>query len=113
MKIKGIGEVEIKTYGGVKRKLGDVRYIPKFERNLISFGRLKSKGCPFKASGGILKVIRRSLLLMKGKRSKRKLYELQVGSGSLGHKSDDGVAFGSKRVTFEDSKSVGLAGGDC
>ena len=84
--------------------------MPKFERNLISLGRLESKACTFKASGGALKVIRETLVLMKGIRSKRNLYELQVGCGSLGHKSDDGVVFGSKRVTFEDDKSVGLAG---
>ena len=47
---------------------------------------------------------------MKGIRSKRKLYELQVGCGSLGHKSDDGVVFGSKRVTFEDDMNNAFAG---
>ena len=52
--------------------------------------RLESKGCTFKASGRVLKVIRRSLVLMKRIRSKRNLYELQVDCGSLGHKSVDG-----------------------
>ena len=56
-------------------------------------GRLQSKGCTFKASGGVLKVIRGSVL-MKGVKSKSNLYELQVSCGSLGHKSDDHVVFG-------------------
>ena len=110
VKVTGIGEVMIETHGGVKRRLGDVRYVPKFERNLISLGRLESKGCTFKASGGVLKVIRRSMVLMKGVRSKRNLYELQVDCGSLGHKSENGVVFGSKRITFEDDKSIKLEG---
>ena len=44
---------------------------------------------------------------MKGVRSKRNLYALQVGSGILGHKSDDDL-FGSRRVTYKDDKSIGL-----
>ena len=110
MKVTGIGEVMIETHGGVKRRLGDVRYVPKFERNLISLGRLESKGCTFKASGGVLKVIRGSMVLMKGVRSKRNLYELQVDCGSLGHKGVDDSVFGSRRVTFADDKSIGLEG---
>ena len=89
VKVEGIFEVEIETHRGVKRRLGDVRCVPKFERILISIGRLKSKGCTFKASGGTLKIIRGSLVLMKEIMSKRNLYELQVYCGSLGHKSVD------------------------
>ena len=55
-------------------------------------------------------VIRGILVLMKGKRSDNNLYELQVGSGSLGHKLDDGVMCGSNKVTFEDKESVQLVG---
>ena len=81
----------IKTHRGFKRRLGDVRYAPKFERNLILAGRLESKGWTFKASGETLKVKSESLGPMKGKRSERNLNELQVGSGCLGHKSDNNV----------------------
>ena len=62
----------------LKRRLGDVRYVPKFERDLILLGRLDSKGCTFKASGGVLKVIKGSLVLIKVKRSKRNLYKSVV-----------------------------------
>ena len=58
--------------------LGDVRYAPKLERNLVSLGRLETKRCTFKASGGVIKVIRGSLVLMKGKQSESNLFELQV-----------------------------------
>ena len=61
VKVKGIDEVEIETHRGVKRRLGDVRYVPKFKRNFISLDRLESKGCIFKASGGTLKVIEGAL----------------------------------------------------
>ena len=42
--------------------------------------------------------------------SKRNLYELQVDCGSLGHKGVDDSVFGSKRVTFEVDKCIGLEG---
>ena len=44
VKVEGIGEVVIVTHDGVKRRLGGVRYVPKLKRNLISLGRLESKG---------------------------------------------------------------------
>ena len=64
MKVKGIGEVVV-THNSVKRRLGDVRYVLKFGWNLISLCRLKDKGCFFKFSGGSLKFIRGSMMLLK------------------------------------------------
>ena len=69
VKMEGIGEVEIVTHDGVKKKLGGMRYVPKLERNLISLSRLEFKGCTFKASDGLLKVIKGSMVLMRGRRS--------------------------------------------
>ena len=44
VKMEGISEVDIVTHDRAKRRLGGVRYILKIERNLISLGRLESKG---------------------------------------------------------------------
>ena len=49
----------------VKRGLGEVSYVVMFKRNLISLCRLEAKGRFFKASCGSLKVITRSMVLMK------------------------------------------------
>ena len=108
VKMKGIGEVDIVTHDGVKRRLGGVRYVPKFERNLISLGRLESKGCTFKASGGLLKVIKGSMVLMRGGGSESNLYVLQVNGGCLSHIDDDCKS--PKEMTFDDSKGIGLKG---
>ena len=70
--------LKLRHIEGLKRRLGDVIYVPKFERDLILLGRLDSKGCTFKASGGVLKVIKGSLVLIKVKRSKRNLYKSVV-----------------------------------
>ena len=107
VKVEGIGEVVIVTHDGVKRRLGGVRYIPKLERNLISLGRLESKGCTFKASGGSLKVIKGSMVLMRGRRNESNLYVLQVEGGNLGHNVD---CKSPKKVTFEDDERFKLEG---
>ncbi|XP_057548207.1 uncharacterized protein LOC130826654 [Amaranthus tricolor] len=106
VKVEGIGEVVIVTHDGVKRRLGGVRYVPKLERNLISLGRLESKGCTFKASGGLLNVITGSMVLIRGRRSESNSYMLQVDGGCLGH-IDDGCK-SPKKVTFDNGKGIGL-----
>ena len=108
VKVEGIGEVVIVTHDGVKRRLSDVRYVPKLEKNLILLGRLESKECTFKASDGLLKVIKRKMVLMRGKRSDRNLYVPQVESGCLGH-SDDGCKL-PKKVTFDVDERYRLYG---
>ena len=57
-----------------------------------------------------MKVIRGSMFLIKGLKSKRNLYELQVGCDSLSHKSENGVVFGSKRLTFGMIRMLDLSG---
>lgn len=64
--IMGISTVRIKMHDGVKRVLQQVRYIPALKRNLILLGTLDSKGYEYKASGGVLKVTRGCLVVMKG-----------------------------------------------
>lgn len=68
MKVEGSGQVVVEIHDGVKRNLEDVRYVPTYERKIISLGRLEAKGCSIKASGGTLKVIRGSMVLMRGRR---------------------------------------------
>ena len=108
VKVEGIGEVDIVIHDGVKRRPGGVRYVLKLERNLISLGRLESKGCTFKASDGLLKVIKGSMVLMRGRRSESNLYVLQVDGGCLGY-IDDGCK-SPKKVMFDDGEGIGLEG---
>jgi len=83
-KIAGIGTIQIKTNDGVVRTLSDVRYIPELKRNLISLGTLESLGCKYSAEGGVLKVSKGSLVLLKANRI-GSLYVLQgtVVTGSV------------------------------
>jgi len=64
-KVAGIGTVQIKTNDGVVRTLTNVRYIPDLKRNLISLVTLESLGCKYSAEGGVLKVSKGSLVLLK------------------------------------------------
>ena len=107
VKVEVIRNVFVMIHDAVKRKLGDVRSNLNVERNLISLGRSEAKGCSFKASSRSLKVIRRSMVLMRGKRSDSNLYMVKVNDGFLGHKVDD-ACNSPKKVTFDDGGRVGL-----
>ena len=118
-KIAGIGTVRIRMFDGVVRTLGDVRHVPDLKRNLISLSTLDSNGYKYTGEGGVLKVCKGALVVMKGQRKSANLYVLQgstvtgdaaVSTPSLsdddvtklwhmrlGHMSEKGMAELSKR----------------
>ena len=63
-----------------------MRHIPDLSKNLISLGSLKEKGCKFQSDGGVLRVSKGALTIMRGKRVGN-LYFLQgstvIGSASV------------------------------
>ncbi|KAL6228383.1 hypothetical protein ACLB2K_002333 [Fragaria x ananassa] len=76
-RILGIGLVKIRMHDGVVRKLENVRYIPMLRKNLISLGTLDKVGYRYSSKEGRLKVIKGSLVVMKGDIQPNKLYKLQ------------------------------------
>ena len=75
-KVAGIGTIQIKTHDGVVKTLTKVCYISNLKRNLISLSTLESLGCKCSAEGGVLKVSKGALVLMKANRI-GSLYVLQ------------------------------------
>jgi GAG-pre-integrase domain len=75
-KVAGVGTIQIKFHDGKIRRLTGVRYILDLSKNLISLGFLKDKGCKFQSEGGVIRVFKEALSIMKGKRV-RTLYFLQ------------------------------------
>ena len=77
--IEGKGSIRIKMFDGTIRTLTDVRYIPKMKRNLISLSALDDQGYKYSGGGGVLKVTKGSLVVMKGDIKKANgLYYLQM-----------------------------------
>ncbi|GJW03442.1 retrotransposon protein, putative, ty1-copia subclass [Tanacetum coccineum] len=123
-KIAGIGSIQIKMFDGVVRILTDVRHVPGLKRNLISLSTLDLKGYKYSAVGGVLKVSKGALIVMKADIKSANLYHLHgctvtgnsnVTSNSssdttnlwhmrLGHMSELGLTVLSKR---------GLLDGQC
>ncbi|KAG8472215.1 hypothetical protein CXB51_034291 [Gossypium anomalum] len=96
-KIVGVGAIKVKMFDGVVRTLSDVRHVPELKRNLISLSTLDLKGYRYTSESGVLKISKRSLVVMKGQRKIAKLYVLPgftvtgdatVASSSL---SDDDI----------------------
>ena len=71
----GIGTVKIKMFDGVVRVLGNVRHVPDFRKNLISLGVLDDLGYSYSSKGGIMKITKCALMVMKGQKI-RILYRL-------------------------------------
>ena len=57
----------MKMFDGMVRTLSDVRHVPGLKKNLISLGTLDKNGCRITCQGVVMKVIRGSLVMMKGK----------------------------------------------
>ncbi|XXG45985.1 hypothetical protein AAC387_Pa02g0930 [Persea americana] len=60
--------VKIKMYDGILKMLVDVRHVHDLKKNLISLGALDSYGCKLSVEGGVMKVVKGALVLMRGNR---------------------------------------------
>jgi hypothetical protein len=58
----------IKMYDDIIHTLTGVRHILDLTRNIISLGSLEDAGCKFQSDGGVLKVSKGTLTLMKAKK---------------------------------------------
>nr|GEW85876.1 retrovirus-related Pol polyprotein from transposon TNT 1-94 [Tanacetum cinerariifolium] len=67
--VVGIGTVQIKMFDGMVRTLKDVRHVLELNKNLISLRTLDSIGCDYRGRGGVLKVSKGALVVMKGKKT--------------------------------------------
>lgn len=62
----GISTVKIKMFDGVVRVLSNVRHVPDLRKNLISLGVLDDLGYLYSSKGGIMKITKGALMVMKG-----------------------------------------------
>lgn len=76
-RIMGYGTIRIKMHDGAVRTLRNVRHVPNLRKNLIYLGVLEENGCKIILENGVLKVVRGSLVVMKGVRH-RNLYPLMA-----------------------------------
>ncbi|KAK2986265.1 hypothetical protein RJ640_021834 [Escallonia rubra] len=65
-KVVGIGSIQIRMHDGIVRTLTDVRHVPELRKNLISLGTLDSNGCSYRAAGGVMRIMKGALVVMKG-----------------------------------------------
>ena len=82
-KVVGIGTVRIRMFDEVVRTLGDVRHVHDLKRNLISLSILDAKGYKYTGEGGVLRISKGGLVVMKGHQNTAMLYVMQ-GSTIIG-----------------------------
>ncbi|CAL8118972.1 unnamed protein product [Prunus armeniaca] len=81
--VKGISTVRIRMFDGMIRVLGNVRYVPRLRKNLISLGTLDEAGYGYESKKGRLRVAKGSLVVMRGDLQPNKLYKL-IGTTIVG-----------------------------
>ena len=75
-KVASIGTVRIKMFDRVVCALGEVKHFPDLKRNLISMSTLDVKGYKYIGEGGLLKISKGALVVMKGHQKIVMLYVL-------------------------------------
>ncbi|KAK3040718.1 hypothetical protein RJ639_028008 [Escallonia herrerae] len=90
-KMVGIGSIQIRMHDGIVKTLTDVRHVPELRKNLISLGTLDSNGCSYRATGGVMRIMKGALVVMKGLKQ-NSLYLLQgstvTGAAATASSSD-------------------------
>jgi len=76
MQLERMGTILIKMFDGMVWELKEVRYVPQLKKNLISVGALIALCLEISGSDGILKMVRGSMVVMKGVR-RNNLYYLK------------------------------------
>ena len=66
--IIGIDTVKIKMFDGIVRVLSNVRHVLYLKKNLISLRVLEDLGYSYSSKGGIMKITKGTLMVMKGQK---------------------------------------------
>ncbi|GJY27089.1 retrovirus-related pol polyprotein from transposon TNT 1-94 [Tanacetum coccineum] len=61
----GKGNIQVKMHDSIVRTITGVRYVPYLKRNLISLSTLEANGCKYSGEGGVMKIFKGALVLMK------------------------------------------------
>jgi hypothetical protein len=123
-KIVGMGKVKIKQCNGNQWLLKEVKHVPDLRKNLISTGKLASEGCISIFIDKTWKVIKGSLVIVKGEKVGT-LYlctgnidysislasigvDIEFWHHSLAHMREKGMQILHKRKLFPDLKQINL-----
>nr|GEW03181.1 retrovirus-related Pol polyprotein from transposon TNT 1-94 [Tanacetum cinerariifolium] len=93
----GKGNIQVKMHDGVVRTITGVRHVPDLKRNLISLSTLEANKCKYSSEGGVMKIFKGALVLMKAIQSGG-LYVLQ---GTVVY-ATTGIA--TSKASLDDSK---------
>ena len=76
LEITRVGAIKIKLFDGSICKIQEVRHVKGLKKNLLSIGQLDDLGCKTHIEGGILKVVKGALVVIKAKKITVNLYML-------------------------------------
>ncbi|KAG6755573.1 hypothetical protein POTOM_041406 [Populus tomentosa] len=65
LEIADIGTIKLKMYDGLIRTISGVRHVKDLKKNLLSVGQFDSLGCKIRTHNGIMKIVKRALVVLK------------------------------------------------
>ncbi|RDX94490.1 hypothetical protein CR513_23121, partial [Mucuna pruriens] len=94
LEIVGIDTFKLKMHDGTIHIIQGVQYVKGLKKNLLSIGKLDDLGCKIHTEGGILKVVKGNLVVMKVEKIMANLYMLlgdmlQVANPSIATSSQE------------------------
>src|SRR3954464_14589736 len=99
--IIGIGNIRMRMFDGQVRTLSNVRHVPDMRKNLLSLGALEAQGFRFSGEGGVIKVSKDSMTVLKGERVAN-LYRMKgsiiAGDASAATEKDDATRLWHMRL---------------
>ncbi|KAK3009485.1 hypothetical protein RJ639_015446 [Escallonia herrerae] len=64
-KVVVISSIQIRIHDGIVKTLTDVRHVPELRKNLIFLGTLDSNSCSYRATSGVMGIVKGAFIMMK------------------------------------------------
>nr|GEW27184.1 retrovirus-related Pol polyprotein from transposon TNT 1-94 [Tanacetum cinerariifolium] len=89
----GKGIIQVKRHDGVVRTITGVRHVRNLKSNLISLSTLEANGCKYSGEGGVMKIFKGALVLMKAIQSGYMFYKKRVSFSPSIHRTRDALDY--------------------
>jgi len=76
LEIVGIGTIKLKMYDGSIRTILEVRHVKGLKKKILSVGQFDNLGCKIRIDNGIMKIIKKVLVVLKARKIAANLFVL-------------------------------------
>jgi hypothetical protein len=92
LEIVGISTIKLKMYDGLIHTISGVRHVKDLKKNLLSIGQFDSLGCTIRIDNGIMKIIKRAMMVLKARKTVANMFVLM---GETHHRAEASITLAS------------------